>query len=146
MTTQKSPLEVRVCWALLALRISLGLFLLQWGLEKFIIADTSAKIFAHFYGISLPLSAAPVVGVLECALALAVLAGFWQRWSYGAAFAVHSISVASSWRQLIDPYGLIGGTVNHLFAAGVPVLVGFWVLYWLREWDLTSWDARRRRI
>jgi len=29
---------------------------------------------------------------------------------------------------------------------GVPVLVEFWVLYRLREWDLASWDARRQRI
>ena len=51
----------------------------------------------------------------------------------------------ASWRPLIDPWGLIGGEVKHLFLAGVPVLAAFAALYMLREMDLWTMDGRRQR-
>ncbi len=82
--------------------------------------------------------------VTENLVALALLIGLYRRLSYGLAFLIHFVSVASSWQQIIDPYGLITGNVNHLFAAGVPVLAGFWLLYWLRDWDSLTVDAKYR--
>ncbi len=41
--------------ALLALRVTLGLFLLQWGVEKFVVPENTVGIWQHFYGLSLPL-------------------------------------------------------------------------------------------
>ncbi len=136
-------------WALAVLRVSLGVFLLAWGLEKFAIPAATEGIWAKFYGVGLAASLVPVVGALESALALAITVGLWRRASYGLGLLVHAVSAFSSWRQLLDPWGLrSGGPPNHLFLAGVPVLAGFVVLYLLRSrdtWTLDEWFTRRRK-
>lgn len=134
--------------ALAGLRVSLGAFLLVWGLEKFAIPAATVGIWAKFYGVGLAASLVPLVGALESGLALAITVGFWRRVSYGLGVVVHAVSVLSSWRQLFDPWGLrSGGPPNHLFLAGVPVLAGFVALYLLRvrdAWTLDEWLLRRR--
>jgi uncharacterized membrane protein YphA (DoxX/SURF4 family) len=146
MSTRDPLLAER--WALAVLRVSLGLFLLMWGLEKFAIPTVTVGIWARFYGVGLAASLVPLVGALESALALAITAGLWRRASYGLGLVVHAVSVLSSWRQVLDPWGLrSGGPPNHLFLAGVPVLAGFFALYllWARDaWTLDGWLMRRR--
>ena len=140
-----SERERRVAIALLILRLSLGVFLLLWGLEKIIIPDRTVGIYDKFYGIPIDVAIAPILGALQIALSIALLIGFQRCWSYGFATLLHAYSVISSWRALIDPWGLIYGEVKHLFLAGVPVLAGFIVLYMLREMDLWTVDGRRSR-
>lgn len=135
-------------WALAVLRVSLGIFLLLWGLEKFAIPSATVGIWGHFYGVGLAASLVPLVGALESALALAITVGLWRRASYSLGLLLHAVSVLSSWRQLLDPWGLrSGGSPNHLFLAGVPVLAAFVALYLLRDrdaWTLDEWLRRRR--
>lgn len=131
--------EVRIAAALLVLRVGLGLFLLQWSLEKLIAPDSAIRVAQHFYGVTLSTSTSTVLGAAEALLALALLLGVWRRWSYGLSILVHAVSVASTWKQLLTPYA---GS-NHLFIAGVPVLAGFIVLYMLREQDTYSVDGWR---
>ena len=40
--------------ALLVLRITLGLFLLQWGVEKFVVPQNTVAIWGYFYGLNVP--------------------------------------------------------------------------------------------
>src|SRR5712691_4008315 len=135
-------------WALAALRVSLGVFLLLWALEKFVVPTTTVRIWGTFYGVGLAASLVPLVGALESALAIAITVGLWRRVTYGLGLALHAASVLSSWRQLIDPWGLRSGqSPNHLFLAGVPVLAGFVALYLLRArdtWTLDEWLLRQR--
>lgn len=137
--TPAVPLEPRISAVLLALRISLGAFLLQWSVEKFVAPNLSAGIGKRFYGIDLSGSVITVVGLAELALSLALLAGIWHRVTYGTALVIHLISVLVSWQQLIDPFK----QGNHLFAASIPVLIGFVALYALRDLDRYSLDGRR---
>lgn len=116
--------------ALLVLRIGLGVFLLLWSIDKIVAPEGTAKIFQFFYQIPLPAGFAPAVGVLEAALSLALLAGLWKAWTYGAALALHAISTLSTWKQLASPFG-----ENHLFIAAIPVLAGFVTLFLLRRQD-----------
>ena len=122
------PRELPV--ALLALRVGLGVFLLLWSLDKMVAPEQTVKIFQFFYKTPLPVSFAPVVGALEAALSLALLAGLWRTWTYGAALALHAISTLSTWKQLASPFG-----ENHLFLAAIPVLAGFVTLFLLRRED-----------
>lgn len=133
-------------WALAILRVSLGLFLLLWGIEKFVIPEVTVRIWQAFYGVGLAAALVPVVGALETGLAVAITVGVWRRVTYGLGLALHAVSVLSSWRQLIDPWGLrSGGGPNHLFLAGVPVLAAFIALYLLRDRDTWTLDERLRR-
>lgn len=118
--------------ALLVLRFTLGVFLLQWGVEKFVVPGNTPAIWGYFYGLSVPEAAAYALGVLEIALAGCFILGIYRTMAYAAGAAIHAVSVAVSWPILIDPWG---GPSNHLFVAGLPVLGGFVALYMLRHYD-----------
>ena len=136
--------DTRLSAGLLILRLTLGVFLLQWAVEKFVLPKVAGGIFSFFYGIEASLDLTYLLGGAEVLLALGVLLGAYRRLSYGAAFLIHLVSVGATWRYLIDPYGLIWGDSQHLFAAGVPVLAGFLLLYLVRDRDLLSFDGRLR--
>ncbi len=139
MTSISLERDSRVATMLLALRITLGAFLLQWSVEKFVAPNLSAGIGTRFYGIDLSGSVITGIGVAELALSLALLIGLWRGVTYGIATLIHLVSVGVSWQQLLDPFK----QGNHLFAASIPVLVAFAALYVLRDLDRYSLDGRR---
>jgi putative oxidoreductase len=118
--------------ALLILRVTLGVFLLQWGIEKFVMPGNTPEIWGHFYGIAVPQATAYIFGAAEIAIAVCLLLGVLRTFAYGAALVLHAVTVLVSWRQLLDPWG---DPVNHLFIASVPVLGAFLALFLLRHWD-----------
>jgi putative oxidoreductase len=134
-------MEGRAATALLILRVSLGVFLLQWSVEKIVVPESAMRFAEHLYALAPAIGTTIMVGVAEGLLALALLVGVWRRWSYGLAIVVDAVSVAATWRQLLNPYA---GT-NHLFIAGVPVLAAFILLYVLRAWDAYSVEGWRER-
>ncbi|MBI1776735.1 MAG: DoxX family membrane protein [Proteobacteria bacterium] len=133
--------ERRIAGALLLLRLTLGGFLMQWGIEKFVNPTMAAGIAEHFYGISLSATLAYGHGAVEVIVAAALLLGLYRRPTYALAALGHGISVVASYRQLLAPYT----DINHLFAASVPVLGAFIALYLLRDCDRYSLDAWRGR-
>jgi putative oxidoreductase len=118
--------------ALLVLRVTLGIFLMQWGLEKFIVPQNTPAIWNYFYGLDMPQAAAYFFGVVEIALAGCLILGLFRTIAYAAAMLLHAVTVLVTWRQLLDPWA---DPVNHLFIAGVPVLGAFIALFLLREFD-----------
>ncbi len=118
--------------ALLALRITLGLFLLQWGIEKFVVPKNTVAIWSYFYGLDVAPTLGYLFGAVEIAIAACLFLGAFRTIAYGAAIVLHAASVLVSWRQLIDPWG---DPANHLFLAGVPVLGALIALFLLRRWD-----------
>lgn len=134
--------------ALAILRIALGLFLLVWGLEKFIVTERSAAIYGYFYGVSASTAMAYALGALESVLAVAIIVGAFRRWSYGIGLLVHAATSVATVRLIIDPWGLISGEPQHLYLAAVPILAAFAALYLLRDLDefsLDAWRAGRER-
>ena len=136
----------RLALALLILRLGLGGFLLVWGLEKLMIPERTVRIYDVFYGITLDASLAPLLGLAQCLIVVAMMAGLFRPWTYGFAVLIHAYSTVTTWRQIIDPWGLVFGEVKHLYLAAVPILVALIVLYMLREhdiWSIDGWRARR---
>ena len=118
--------------ALLALRVTLGLFLLQWGIEKFLVPESTAAIWSYFYGFDLSLALTYGFGAVEIAIALCLFLGIFRTVAYGAALTLHTVTVLVIWRPLLDPWG---DPNNHLFIAALPVLGAFLALFLLRHWD-----------
>lgn len=118
--------------AMLVLRITLGLFLLQWGVEKFVVPQNTVAIWRHFYGLDVPQALGYLFGAAEIAIAICIFLGVFRTLAYGAGLALHAVSVLVSWRQLFDPWA---DPISHLFIAGVPVLGAFAALFLLRHWD-----------
>ena len=118
--------------AILVLRLTLGAFLMQWGVEKFVVPSNTPIIWGHFYGLPMPQVAAYGLGIVEIAIATCVILGTFRAVAYGAAAGLHAVTVIVSWRQLSAPWA---DPVSHLFIAGVPVLGAFIALFLLRHWD-----------
>src|SRR5687768_13014601 len=91
--------------ALLVLRITLGVFLLQWGVEKFVVPQNTVAIWGYFYGLKVSPTVGYVFGALEIVIAGCLFAGRFRTAAYGAALALHAVSMVVSWRQLLDPWG-----------------------------------------
>jgi len=118
---------------LFILRVSLGLFLLLWSLDKLVVPEGTVRIFSAFYHLAISPTLAYVIGAVETVLSLLIIAGAWKRYTYAAGLVLHAISTLSTWKQLLSPFGQ-----NHLFIAAIPVLAAFILLYLLREED-TLW-------
>ncbi len=131
----------RLAAALLILRIPLALFILQWGVEKFVIPESATGIGRAFYGVDFSGWVVSVQGGLQIALALALLLGVSRTVTYGAAFLMHSVTTIVTLDRLLHPYT----RGNHLFLTGVPVLAAFAVLFLLRAEDRWSVDGLRSR-
>jgi putative oxidoreductase len=134
MMNAQSPID-RVPQALLVLRVTLALFFAQWGVEKFVKPEAAASIFDHFYGLHISALVSYLFGAVEVVLAAALLLGIAKTITYGALIALHGVSVAVSWRQLLHPWG---APANHLFIASVPLLGALVALFLLRERDTLS--------
>lgn len=134
--------DPRAAIALLILRLSLGIFLLQWSVEKLILPGATIRIAQGFYGISLSSGAAYALGIAELIVSLGLLFGAYRTISYGLSLLIHTVTVVVSWRQLTDPYGLakIG---NHLWIATWPTWGAFAALFLMREWDAYTIDGWR---
>lgn len=128
---------------LLVLRLSLGIFLLQWSIEKLVLPGATIRIAQSFYGMQLSTGVAYLLGIAELVLSLALLAGAYRTLSYGLSLLVHTTTVAVSWRQLLDPFGFakIGG---HLWIATWPVWGGFLALFVMRHSDAYTFDGWRQ--
>ncbi|MDJ0589612.1 MAG: hypothetical protein QNJ72_06390 [Pleurocapsa sp. MO_226.B13] len=132
----------RFSTALLILRLSLGLFLLLWALEKFLLPQTTQQIWSSFYQIPISGAIVTILAILQTLLAIALIVGFLRYITYGIALGINAVTFISTWRQLLDPWGLASGeAINHLFLAGIPVLAGFIALYILHPWDIWSVDG-----
>ena len=64
--------------ALLALRITLGLFLVQWGIEKFVVPQNTVAIWSYFYGVNLPQVLSYLFGAVEIAIAVCLFFGLFR--------------------------------------------------------------------
>ena len=121
------PLEV----GLFLLRVTTGLFLLVWSVDKILNPGHAQRVFDKFYFLEITPTISTGLGVAQTLVILAFMAGIKKFWTYGAILAMHTVSVASTWERLIDPYG--GG--NLLFWAAVPLWAALLLLWLARDRD-----------
>ena len=123
--------ERRLQISLAIIRISLVLFFLVWSIGKLIVPELTQKVFATFYFSEISSSVSVGVGVLQTIVVLIFLVGQWKTFSYGVVLGMHTVSVLSTYRQLLNSYQ----PPNPLFWAGIPVLGASIALFLLRDRD-----------
>jgi len=133
--------------ACLLLRAGLGYFLLVWGLNKFLAAEQSVRLYRYFYGVEIGETVPFFLGAGETAVAFMVLLGLWRPVAYGLGLLIHGTTVAVILPRLADPFLIVDGfPQNRPYAAAVPALAAFAVLFLLRHhdrWSLDHWWAAR---
>jgi uncharacterized membrane protein YphA (DoxX/SURF4 family) len=120
------PAQVR---ALLALRISLGLLMLVWGLDKLVNPAHGMRVAERVYfGLPSPRALMPVLGVAQCALGVLVMLGVRQRVTLTLLAAITGLTLVGVWRSIVDPWGWYLPGTNALFFPSLIIFAGTLVL------------------
>lgn len=134
-------------WTVPLLRWSMGLFLVLWGVDKLVAAGGAQRIFASFYNVPIGPAAVQVAGAAEIALGLLLAAGLFRAPVAWLTLAVNAVSTVASWRQILDPWGLLGlgKGGSHLFLASIVLLAVSIVLVLEARGTTLPADARAGR-
>ncbi|MGF1493162.1 MAG: hypothetical protein ACFBSC_12070 [Microcoleaceae cyanobacterium] len=123
--------EGKVQVSLLIIRVTVAAFFLVWSIEKIVKPEVIQRVFSRFYFLEITPGVSIVLGIIQTVIILAFLAGIFKLWTYGAVLGMHTVSVLSTYQELLNPYEL----PNHLFWAAVPALGAIIALFILRKSD-----------
>ena len=131
MSNQLSmPMQKKLQWSLLSLRLGVFIVMLMWTLDKFVNPGHGAAIFEKFYGLpGVSANLFYVLGIAQLILVLAFVIGYKKRLTYGIILLMHAGSTFSSYKQYLDGFN------NLLFFAAWPMLAACLTLYLLRDAD-----------
>lgn len=97
-------------WTMPILRIGMGLFLAAWGVDKLMATAGSQRIFSGMYFIESGPTLVQLAGVAEILLGAALAVGLLRIFTAWVALVANLISTVASWRQILDPWGVLGLT------------------------------------
>jgi uncharacterized membrane protein YphA (DoxX/SURF4 family) len=134
-------------WSLLVLRISLGLLMLIWGVDKLVNVEHGRLVSEHFYlgAFSMP-ALLKVFGVAQMVLGFFIILGLFGQWLYPVLITITAVTLLAVWRSIIDPWGWYLEGANALFFPSLIIFAGALVLLAFRELDAYSLDARREEV
>jgi putative oxidoreductase len=122
--------------SLLLLRLSLGVLMLIWGVDKLVNVKHGMKVSEHFYlGAFNSEMMLKAFGVLQIALGALLLFGIARRYTYPALLAITGTTLLGVWKSVLDPWGwyLKGG--NVLFYLSLIIFAAGLVLWAFRDED-----------
>lgn len=117
-------------WTMPILRIGMGVFLIDWGLDKWFATEGSVGIFSHFYGVDVGAVLVRTFGAAEVLLGLLLAVGLFRIATAWIQLVVNGVSTLASWKQILDPWGVLGLTDGgaHLFLASIVITAASIVL------------------
>ena len=130
--------------SLLLLRVSLGILMVVWGLDKLLNTQHGVDVAARFYGgVSASAAIMKGFGVLQLALGGMIVLGLFRRYTYPALLLVTSTTLLGVWRSIVDPLGLFleGGQI--LFYPSIIIFAATLVLWAFVAEDTRALDGRR---
>jgi putative oxidoreductase len=131
-------------WSMLVLRISLGLLMLIWGVDKLVNVEHGMLVSERFYlgAFSVP-ALLQAFGVAQMALGALIVLGLFGRYLYPVLVVITGVTLLAVWRSIIDPWGWYLEGANALFFPSLVIFAGALVLIGFREFDVYSLDARK---
>lgn len=122
--------------SLLLLRISLGLLLVIWGIDKLVDVEHGLQVSEHFYfGAFSQALLLQAFGVLEIAAGLLIVLGVARRWVYPILLAITGITMLGVWKSVVDPWGWWLEGANVLFYPSLIIFAASLVLWAFRNED-----------
>ncbi len=130
--------------SLLFLRVSIGLLMVLWGLDKLVNVEHGMRVSEGFY---LGLFSVPLLlqafGVLQVLLGLLVVAGVARTFLYPALLAITGATALGVWKSIVDPWGWFLEGSNVLFYPSLIIFAGSLVLWAFRDQDVLALGSRR---
>lgn len=141
----EDPMKVELSrWTMPVLRIGMGVFLVLWGFDKIIATEGSVRIFSAFYGIESGPSVVQLAGGVEIVVGIALALGLLRVPVAWLQLAMNLVSTGASWKQILDPWGLLGLTRggSHLFLASLVIMAASVVLVLNAREEFFTLDRR----
>jgi uncharacterized membrane protein YphA (DoxX/SURF4 family) len=128
---------------LLLLRVSLGLLMLIWGVDKVVNVRHGLTVSEHFYlGAFSSAALLQAFGVVQIALGALVLLGLGRRLAYPLLLMITGTTLLGVWKSVIDPWGWYLKGANVLFYPSLIIFAGSLVLWAFRDEDQLALDRR----
>ncbi|HEY0151903.1 MAG TPA: hypothetical protein VGB92_07895 [Longimicrobium sp.] len=122
--------------SLLLLRVSIGLLMVFWGIDKLVNVEHGMQVSEGFY---LGLFSVPVLlqafGVLQVLLGLLVIVGVARDLLYPALLAITAATALGVWKSIVDPWGWYLQGSNVLFYPSLIIFAASLVLWAFRDED-----------
>ena len=132
--------------SLLFLRVSLGILMVVWGLDKLVNVEHGVRVSEAFY---LGIFTAPVLlqifGALQVLLGLLIIVGLWRSIVYPLLALITGVTALSVWKSIVDPWGWVLEGSNALFYPSLIILAGSLVVWAFKREDTLALDRRRGR-
>lgn len=133
--------------ALCALRVSLGMLLVWWGLARIVKPAMGVGVQKKFYlGFFDSVDLQYVFGFIEVGVGLLIVVGLWRRYAVPLQLMITGFSATMIWSALLDPFALwlpvekVAG-FQHLFYPTVIGLCAAMVIVVFREHDRFNLDS-----
>lgn len=131
--------------SLLLLRVSLGLFLAAWGLDKLVNVEHGVAVSEGFYlGLVSSRTLLRAFGVVQVLAGALVILGLWRRAAYPFLLLVTAATLLAVWKSILDPLGLYLEGANLVFFASAPIFTAALALWAFRDEDVHALDHRLR--
>jgi len=130
-------------FSLLALRVSIALLVLLWGIDKLVDPQHAIQVSDAFYhGLLSHPGLMVVLGVGQIAVALLALAGLFRRWVDPVILVINVGSMVGVWRSIVDPWGWVLEGTNVLFFPSLIVTAGCLVMIAFQDQETMVLDRR----
>ncbi len=132
--------------SLLFLRVSIGILMVLWGMDKLVNVKHGMQVSEAFYFgmFSMPVLI-KVFGVLQILLGVLIIVGVARTLLYPALLVITGATVLAVWKSIVDPWGWVLEGSNVLFYPSLIIFAGSLVLWAFREEDTLALDQRRGR-
>ena len=130
--------------SLLLLRVSLGLLMLIWGVDKLVNVRHGLAVSQHFYLGTF--DSAPLLqafGVAQMALGVLILLGVARRVAYPGLLAITGVTLLGVWRSVVDPWEWWLEGANVLFYPSLIIFAASLVLWAFADEDRLVVGGRR---
>lgn len=125
------------------MRVSLGLLLVFWGLDKLVNVGHAIDVAeGHYLGIGATTWFLNAFGVVEILIGVLVVLGKWRRPTYPLMLAIFAVSGLSVWKSILDPWGWVFENTNVFFYPSLIIFAGALVVWGFKEEDTMALDGR----
>ena len=130
--------------SILLLRVSMGLLMVLWGLDKLVNVEHAQRVAETFYfGIGTGATLLAAFGVGQVILGLVIILGWMRRYAYPVLTGITALTAIGVWRSILDPWGWVLEGSNVLFYPSLIILAAALVQWSFTEDDKLSMDAKR---
>jgi putative oxidoreductase len=128
------------------LRVSVGLLILYWGIDKIVDVDHAVAVSDSFY---LGLFSVPILlqvwGGFQALIGLFTILGLYRVVAYPLVIAMNTVSMLGVWRSIVDPWGWFLEGTNVLFFPSLTIFAASLLLWAMRHEEPLALDRRRGR-